>query len=68
MNSNEQVILQHLGYAETAIEVARDLLMQGKFIRALHKLHEVVQESKSARSFGWEEDAQRVLQALEAKQ
>jgi len=68
MNSNEQMILHHLECAETAIEVARDLLLQGKFVRALHKLHEVVQEAKSARSFGWEEDAQRVLQALEAKQ
>lgn len=68
MNSNEQMILQHLEHAETAIEVARDLLMQGKFVRALHKLHEVVRFAKEARSFGLEEDAQRVLQALEAKQ
>ena len=67
MNNNEQMILHHLECAETAIEVARDLLMQGKFIRTLHKLHEVVQESKSARSFGREEDAQRVLQVLEVK-
>jgi len=65
MTDNEQAILRHLEYAETAIEVARDLLMQGKFVRALHKLHEVVQEAKAARSFGLEEDAQRVLRVLE---
>jgi len=68
MTDNERAILRHLESAETAIEVARDLLMQGKFVRALHKLHEVVQEAKSARSFGLEEDAQRVLQVLGAKQ
>jgi len=66
MTDNERAILRHLEHAETAIEVARDLLMQGKFVRALHKLHYVVQEAKAARSFGLEEDAQRMLQVREA--
>ena len=65
MTDNERAILRHLEYAETAIEVTRDLLMQGKFTRALHKLHEVVLEAKSARTFGLEEDTQQVMQALQ---
>ena len=67
MNSNEKMILHHLECAETAIELARDLLLQGKFVRALRKLHEVVRFAKEARSFGLEEDARRVLQVREAK-
>lgn len=67
MNSNEKMILRHLEHAEKAIEATRELLMQGKARRALHKLHDIVQEAKAARAWAFEEDAQRVLQALEAK-
>ena len=66
IHDNIQLIYLQLERAENAIEKARELLLEGQFVKSLLSIHEVVQEAKRARLYALDEDARRLAEQKEA--